>query len=667
MPWSVAAAAVGAVGAYAASENSKGGSGSTTSTTTNDPWSGVQPYLTVGNQTRRLKSGVTPTYQTYNDAPAWVESADQITGGVGGDPESTPTSNNTPTRYYNTQTGKWMDWSNGAARTVQTNPDSDFETVGDAGIYPEASRLYNQSGWSQNQQAVTNSQLNNATQNFQNQAGQVYGLANNVLNGAYTPTIKPVGTISSYPQVTMPAPVQGNPVAYGAQPAVASQPTGAVPAGGGQAGSGQVELGNWSDNALNVARQFFAGNPDANTIYDRAKEYGLTGDQLADLYADSTGGSYGDAQKAIQSYLSSTGKTLANQINLGYYKPYTDQNGAQSPGTVPAGGGQAGSASAAGQNASAYANPYVNQGAVQSGQANTVQQVSTVNPSSSRAAQGALDPTSALGKLLSGNVTNPYLDRQAGAIANQLTRNLNENVLPGVRSNALAAGQYGSSRQGIAEGLAMSRMNQDMASSLANLYGGAYENSQQRMANTASDLNNQAIATTLANAGLGLQSNAQNLQAQQFNASNALAYNQLNANIGFQNNAQAMQAAQQALNNQLQGVGLFSTGNNLQTQNYQSIMGLLNAPNEYNWNNLNNYSSIVTNGARMGGTSTTQQPYFTNNAANVLGGASSALGFYKNLGFGNSDPYSGANYYGLSSPQQGAVDFTNGWNSSNYG
>lgn len=213
-----------------------------------------------------------------------------------------------------------------------------------------------------------------------------------------------------------------------------------------------------------------------------------------------------------------------------------------------------------------------------------------------RAGQGSLDPTRAMQRMLSGRPDNPYLDQQASAITNQLTRNLNENVMPGVRSEALASGQYGGSRQGIAEGLAASRLNQDLAPALTGLYGGAFENAQNRMFGTASQLNDQAYQNAANNA-------AMSMQGQQFNA-----------NLGLQNNQQQMGQNTQNLDNRMKsiniangGIGLLTGANQamagnsmLQDNNFSQQMSALGMPQDINWQNLNNYAGIMFPGAQLG-------------------------------------------------------------------
>ena len=79
-----------------------------------------------------------------------------------------------------------------------------------------------------------------------------------------------------------------------------------------------------------------------------------------------------------------------------------------------------------------------------------------------------------------GYQPNPYLQQQANALASNVTDNYLYNVAPQVRAGAVAAGGYGGSRQGIAEGLAASKMNRDIANAQAGLYGQAYESDMNR-------------------------------------------------------------------------------------------------------------------------------------------------------------------------------------------
>lgn len=176
-----------------------------------------------------------------------------------------------------------------------------------------------------------------------------------------------------------------------------------------------------------------------------------------------------------------------------------------------------------------------------------------------------IDPSNAYMQLMSGQPNNPAMRAMADSVATQYNNNLAQNILPQIRSGAQAAGQYGGSRQGIAEGLAIGQSNQGLAGALANMYGNAYSQAQ----------NNMYGATT-------------NLANQQF----AAPYNSMAAYGNF-NNSQN--------NAMLGGIGAAMQANN------------------YPWQALGNYSSMINGMAGLGGSQST--PYYNNPYASALGGA----------------------------------------------
>lgn len=194
---------------------------------------------------------------------------------------------------------------------------------------------------------------------------------------------------------------------------------------------------------------------------------------------------------------------------------------------------------------------------------------SQVDLAGARASQGALDPTSALQQLLSGQVNNPYLDDQISALGKDLSGNFLENVAPGLRSGAVAAGGFGGSRQGIVEGLGTQGVSDALGREAANLRGTAFENAQNRMQQVATGLNDQAATV------------AQN------NINNRLNFANMGTNLLTQGTA--MQTANQAA----------------EDARYQQMLSLLGAGDAYNWGNLGNYASIIQPGAGVGGSSTT--------------------------------------------------------------
>ena len=66
---------------------------------------------------------------------------------------------------------------------------------------------------------------------------------------------------------------------------------------------------------------------------------------------------------------------------------------------------------------------------------------------------------------------NPGMDPMADVYARNVAQNFNEQIMPGLRGGAALAGGMGSSRQGIAEGLAAGRSSQQLQDFGAQLYG----------------------------------------------------------------------------------------------------------------------------------------------------------------------------------------------------
>lgn len=260
--------------------------------------------------------------------------------------------------------------------------------------------------------------------------------------------------------------------------------------------------------------------------------------------------------------------------------------------------------------------------------------VAGVDMNAARRSMGQLDPTNSLSKLLSGTPNNSYLDPQANAMIASMTRNMNENVMPGIRSNAVVSGTYGGSRQGIAEGLAASRLNQDIAPALTNLYGNAYESAQNRMAGTANSLNDQAYNTAFGNAGLQMQNNAQLMQKNSGNLANrmqALPIAQGGMglltganNIDYQTNDMNMQNNAMGINNAELGLKY----NDMNNQNYANYMKALMGPQAYDWQNMQNYANLMYGGAGIGGSGTNTQKQSTGIGNTILGIASAAAGMY---------------------------------------
>jgi hypothetical protein len=108
---------------------------------------------------------------------------------------------------------------------------------------------------------------------------------------------------------------------------------------------------------------------------------------------------------------------------------------------------------------------------------------------------------------------NPYLDQSIQGAINQnrlgfqqlqddSTKNLMQNVLPSIRSNSVLAGQYGGSRQGIAEGNAIGTQQTELARAASQFGQNATNAAVGAKANAYETDSNRALSATQ---GLGAQ------------------------------------------------------------------------------------------------------------------------------------------------------------------
>ena len=104
------------------------------------------------------------------------------------------------------------------------------------------------------------------------------------------------------------------------------------------------------------------------------------------------------------------------------------------------------------------------------------------------------------------------LTQALSSVNNQMNFDYNTQVAPQVRQGAQGAGQYGSSRHGIAEGLALSQLSQQKLNAGNQL---ALQDQQQYNQNRLSALGNLSTITKGLNSANGLQFDAGQLQQQQ--------------------------------------------------------------------------------------------------------------------------------------------------------
>lgn len=191
---------------------------------------------------------------------------------------------------------------------------------------------------------------------------------------------------------------------------------------------------------------------------------------------------------------------------------------------------------------------------------------------------------------LNNYINNDVLDAQITGATRDIFRNLNENQMTGIASQAAGTGNSGSSRAGVMAGIAQRGAYDRAADVAADMRGQAYNTALNLEANRASQNAGFQQQTNLANqnaynsaltagANLGAGQYNTNLQNQQFGASMA-------QNIG-QQGVNNMLSGQQMANTGLgvaQGAGQYMRDYEQQLLNnqYQQAMSPYNSLNFYN-------------------------------------------------------------------------------------
>lgn len=240
-----------------------------------------------------------------------------------------------------------------------------------------------------------------------------------------------------------------------------------------------------------------------------------------------------------------------------------------------------------------------------------------------------------------------------------------QDVLGGIRSNAILNGQFGGSRQGLAEGKAIDSMNTNISRALSQVGQNNTDAAVSAQAGAYDADRNRQLAATQ---GLGAQQygvasqNANTQNAAEFmNVGNVADYGKFNAGLA-QNNAQ-FNASQGQQNNQFnaglqQQAGLANQNAQLGTnaQNNSSSLagagllsgllggasGQVNANDNWNLDRAGQVNSMLS--GLINGTPR-QNPVSANSGAAALGGGLAGLGLgnslaglFKNMGGSSSSP-----------------------------
>lgn len=240
-----------------------------------------------------------------------------------------------------------------------------------------------------------------------------------------------------------------------------------------------------------------------------------------------------------------------------------------------------------------------------------------LNPSTgmpaARAGQGALDPTSAMQGFLAGQVDQTGLDAIQKAAFNRANigyqdqvidagRMFSEQIAPNIRSGAVSSGQYGGSRQGIAEGIAARGLN-------------------DQLGRNARDLG-------LANMDMGQELGAmayRDAKDKQFTISNALNEQALQSQIA--DNVSMFNANTANMANRRTGLDLISGGygGNMQVGNdmynlYGREQTEAQNAQQFPWQQTSNLSGVLQPGAGLGSSTTSTQTQQQNPLTSAIGG-----------------------------------------------
>jgi hypothetical protein len=254
---------------------------------------------------------------------------------------------------------------------------------------------------------------------------------------------------------------------------------------------------------------------------------------------------------------------------------------------------------------------------------------------------------------------NPYLGQMANEIGRRADRSLGMG-LQGIRSSAVGVGGLGGSRQGVAEGQAISDSNDNLQGNLSNLYSSDYNSSLGRnlqqygvdtnanLARSGQDLQRYGIASSA-----NLQNNAQNQNFYTANRGQDLQQYGLDTNAALTNQGQmqGFYTANRGLDQQgLQiGANLFNQGNQGMINQGQGIYGIGNTQQQAPFNVFNNANQTISPYAGAGSSNTSSSAQ-GGGLSGIAGGAFAGAQIGRNLGFGGgSDPYNvgqGSSYNG---------------------
>ena len=184
---------------------------------------------------------------------------------------------------------------------------------------------------------------------------------------------------------------------------------------------------------------------------------------------------------------------------------------------------------------------------------------------------------------------NPYLDGAIDAASRDVTRNLNESVLPGINRAAVTSGNVNSSRAGVAEGIAL-RGAQDRIGDIASTMRANAYNSGLSLSESGRVSDNNQRLSAMTNAG-GMYNNVYQGGMNAGQAAQGQAMNNANAYVTAGN---AYQQNEQNIDNEA-----YQKWDMNQNQPFDALQRYWNIVGSNNWGSKSHSESTTT--AKSGG------------------------------------------------------------------
>lgn len=212
-----------------------------------------------------------------------------------------------------------------------------------------------------------------------------------------------------------------------------------------------------------------------------------------------------------------------------------------------------------------------------------------------------------LNKMASDLYDSELVQSQKGQLTQDVQKGLDKNI-QGLNQQASAGGNMGSSRAGVAEGVAVGEAGKAIATGSANIENAARQQAYGQAMGTLQGNQSTALGALGQMGQLGLGSIGANSSA-----------------LGQMGNLM-----NQGLQNQLLGAGIGQQHNqNVANNNWFNAQGQANA----GWDNLSKYLGIAGSIGGMGGTNTTTGGSSGGTLGNIVGMGSSIMGGLGMMGF----------------------------------